>query len=476
MPSAAWVSRARRCSRRASRGSTAPDSATGAACDLVVGERSRDDEPLDLARTFEQRVDLGVAMPLLDREVPDVAVPAADLDRLLGDLDRDLAGLQLRHRALGLLELAAVPTFPERPPDERPRGLDLGRHVREHERDRLVFDQRPAELLALLRVLQRKLESRASDAERLRTDDGSRQLERAKRDRRARMRPCARAGQLRLELLHPAQHVLERDPAVLEKHLRRMRGADAHLPFLLALTYALGTGRNHEARLAARSELRLHRGDHDVHVRDAAVGDEDLLAVDHPVAIRAHGARLHRGDIRPGLRFGDGKGAKGGLLDGAEARWDPGRDLFRSPLREDGRDREAGALDGERDAGAAPGQLLGDQRRHDAGRVGEGLLQELDPVQPYLGRLLDHRPRELLGFVVLRGHRPDLFLSEAVNPIPDLTLLVAQLEGNHFSPVPRTRSRLRLSLQLFGTGTYRFDARRNATPRCVIVSMGLTGF
>src|SRR5258706_1891136 len=193
MPSAACIKRARRSCRRASRGSTATDSARSTACDLVVGDRSRDDEPLDLARTFEERVDLRVAVPLLDREVPDVAVAAADLDSLLRDLDRDLAGLQLRHLALGLLELATVATFPQRPPDEHPRGLDLVRHVREHERDRLVLDQRPAELLALLRVLQRELECRSSDAERLRTDDGSRELERSERDRRTRMRPRARA-------------------------------------------------------------------------------------------------------------------------------------------------------------------------------------------------------------------------------------------------------------------------------------------
>src|SRR5260370_42597940 len=89
--SAAWVKRARRCSRRASRGSTAP---LGTACSaaprttLVAGQCSRDDEPLDLARAFEERVDLGLAVPLLDREVPDVSVPATDLNRLLGDLDR----------------------------------------------------------------------------------------------------------------------------------------------------------------------------------------------------------------------------------------------------------------------------------------------------------------------------------------------------------------------------------------------------
>src|SRR6266851_774840 len=128
MPSAAWVRRARRCRRRASRGSR-----TSVAVALVVGDRSRDDEPLDLARTFEERVDLGVAVPLLDREVPDVAVAAADLDRLLRDLDRDLPPLPLPHRALCFLNLAPVAPSPKPPPDE-PRGaLDPGCHVGEHE-------------------------------------------------------------------------------------------------------------------------------------------------------------------------------------------------------------------------------------------------------------------------------------------------------------------------------------------------------
>ena len=119
------------------------------------------------------------------------------------------------------------------------------------------------------------------------------------------------------------------------------------------------------------------------------------------------------------------------LLDGAEAGRDPGRDLLRRALGEDRGDRQPGALDGQRDAGAAPGQLLGDQRGHDARRVGVGLLEEVDPVEPDLGRLLDHRPRELLGLVVLDGDRADLLLGEVVDPVPDLTLLVAQLKRNH---------------------------------------------
>src|SRR2546428_2867105 len=168
--SAACVRRARRCRRRASRGSAGPGAAIAT---LIAGERSRDDEPLDLARALEQGVDLGGRRIIKKQEVADVAVPSADLDRLLGDLDRDFARLQLRHRAFGLLELTAAAAFPQRPPDEGAGGLDLRRHVGEHERDRLVLDQRPAELLALLRVMERELERGPCDAQRLGTDDRS---------------------------------------------------------------------------------------------------------------------------------------------------------------------------------------------------------------------------------------------------------------------------------------------------------------
>src|SRR5207249_8771774 len=93
------------------------------------GQGPRDDQALDLGGALEEGVDLGVAVPLLDREVADVTVAAADLDRLLGHLHGHLSGLQLGHRAFGLLELAARAAFPERPPDQAPGGLDLGRHA-----------------------------------------------------------------------------------------------------------------------------------------------------------------------------------------------------------------------------------------------------------------------------------------------------------------------------------------------------------
>jgi hypothetical protein len=267
----------------------------------------------------------------------------------------------------------------------------------------------------------------------LRADDGPRQLECLESARRAGVRALAGPRQPGFQLLHASKHVLERDRALFEQHLGRVRGSDPHLPFLLALPDALGPGRDDEAGLPAGAELWLDRGDHHVDARDAAVGDEDLLAVEDPVAVLPHGASLHRRDIRTGVGLGDGERADRRLLNGAETGWDPGRDLLGRALREDGGDRQSRALDGEGDPGATPGQLLGDQRRHDAGGVGVHLLEEVDPVKANLGGLLDHRPRELLRLVVLHRDGPDLLLREGVDPFPDLPLLVTQLERNHLA-------------------------------------------
>src|SRR5205807_2665153 len=121
-------------------------------------ECSRDHQSLDLGGSSEECVDLGVTVPLLDREIPYVAVAAADLYRLLSDLDRDFARLQLGHRTLGHLELALVATLPERSPDQAACRLDLDRHIGELESDRLALDDRPAELLTLLGVVEGELE------------------------------------------------------------------------------------------------------------------------------------------------------------------------------------------------------------------------------------------------------------------------------------------------------------------------------
>ena len=69
---------------------------------------------------------------------------------------RELARVELRHRRLER-ERAAPVLEPGGLVDERAARLDLGRHVRELERDRLERRDRLAELLALLRVRVREV-------------------------------------------------------------------------------------------------------------------------------------------------------------------------------------------------------------------------------------------------------------------------------------------------------------------------------
>ena len=109
---------------------------------------------------------------------------------------------------------------------------------------------------------------------------------------------AAGALELALELLHAAEQVLERDPAVLEHDLGGVRGADADLRLLLALAQARGALLDHERGLAAVAELGRDVGDDDVDVGDPAVGDEDLGAVEDPLVAVALRGRAQALDVR----------------------------------------------------------------------------------------------------------------------------------------------------------------------------------
>src|ERR687898_1469147 len=115
-----------------------------------------DHEPLDLRGAFVDLEQLRVAHELLDRVLLDVAVAAEDLDCVGRDLHCHVGCEPLRERRLEGRALAVV----EQPgglPDEEARGLDLGRHVRDHEVDALVHRNRLTELHSRLRVLDRVL-------------------------------------------------------------------------------------------------------------------------------------------------------------------------------------------------------------------------------------------------------------------------------------------------------------------------------
>ena len=116
-----------------------------------------DDHPLDLVGALEDLHDLGLPHVALHREVAGVARPAEDLHRIGRDLHGIVRGDELRHgRLLG-----------ERLPEvlqscggehRRPGGRQGRLHVREQERQTLVFDDRMAEGLPLLRVVHRRIQ------------------------------------------------------------------------------------------------------------------------------------------------------------------------------------------------------------------------------------------------------------------------------------------------------------------------------
>ena len=107
------------------------------------------------------------------------------------------------------------------------------------------------------------------------------------------------------------------------------------------------------------AELAVHGGHDDVDVGDAAVGDEDLLAVEHPLVAVADGGGAQGLDVGAGLRLGHGVGAGADLVPGAE---DEGQPLAHLLGRGRGGDAGGGQRrggDGQRDARAAPVELLG---------------------------------------------------------------------------------------------------------------------
>ena len=101
----------------------------------------------------------------------------------------------------------------------RRAGLDLGRHVGDHERDRLVHGDRHAELDALLRVLGGELERGAGDADGHRGDARTGAVEGHHRELEA------------VVLL--AEQVLGRDLGLVEGDRRGVGGALAELVLLL---------------------------------------------------------------------------------------------------------------------------------------------------------------------------------------------------------------------------------------------------
>ncbi len=145
---------------------------------------------------------------------------------------------------------------------------------------------------------------------------------------------------------------------VFKRDLRRVAGANAHLPVNLVARHPFGV-RRHDDQAEAVVLLLIGVGDalRDHEITYGAVRNEHFIAVDHVVGSVLDGPRLVARDIRSRIGFGVGAGAHLNAL--ADRRQIGFFLLFRSVV-EDGLAAEAGGHDIQADAHIDFGQFFRD--------------------------------------------------------------------------------------------------------------------
>src|SRR6185437_10228339 len=124
---------------------------------VLAEQTPADDRLLDLAGALPDQQERRLPHQALDLVLLRVAVAPVDAERLLRHLRAVLARQVLGHARLDVVALAGV-LEPRRVHHHQVRGLHLGRHLRQLERDGPVLRDRLAERRTLLGVLHRQLE------------------------------------------------------------------------------------------------------------------------------------------------------------------------------------------------------------------------------------------------------------------------------------------------------------------------------
>src|SRR4051794_28260396 len=148
---------------------------------VLARHRAADDQLLDLRGPLVEGGDARVAEVALDGVVVDVARSAVHLDREVRAAHGRLGGEQLGDGCLGGAGTARV-LQPTGPPDERAGSLGVDGHVGDHLLHELEARDRPAELLALLRVVDRGVHAALTDPDAAGRDAVATGVERRHRD------------------------------------------------------------------------------------------------------------------------------------------------------------------------------------------------------------------------------------------------------------------------------------------------------
>ena len=192
-----------------------------------------DDDAHDLVRALEDLVHAQVAHDLLDAVVVQVAVAAVQLQRLVRDAESGVGRESLRHGALHRGIRSLLVEGVRGIPHQRPRRVQLGRHVGEREDDGLLLGERLAERVALVHVAQCPVERELRAAERAGGDVDAAAVEAGHRDLEALAQDAEQSGC--------------RHPHLVEDHLARRLGVPAHLLLVGAEREAGGIA-GHEER------------------------------------------------------------------------------------------------------------------------------------------------------------------------------------------------------------------------------------
>ncbi len=201
---------------------------------------------------------------------------------------------------------------------------------------------------------------------------------------------------------------------------------------LLTHRQARGVGRDDEAGLATAFEVGLHRRHHHVDVGDATVGDPRLGAVEGPFVL---GFVVHRTGtqaryVGAGVRLRHTECAQLHVVGVAVALRHPLNGLLGSARSGDAGGGQTRTHDRQADASVAPEDLLDGHRQGEAAGISHHRLgDEVEAVQADLGCFLHDGPRELFALVPLLGRRTDHVGGELMDPVPQLDLLVAEIEG-----------------------------------------------
>src|SRR5437870_5758273 len=183
------------------------------------------------------------------------------------------------------------------PARQEARRVDFRLHVREHECDRLLLRDWRAEGPPLAGIVEGMFVRRARDSDRPRCNERPGRLQRLHR--------AVERG----ALVGPEQ-VVFRNAAIVEDDLRGVARADAHLVLNLADLQAWGVV-FHDKR--SNPEVRaapVERREDDVDVRDPAIRDEALDAVQDPLVAFLLRRRRDVGDVGAGVGFRDRKSTR----------------------------------------------------------------------------------------------------------------------------------------------------------------------